>query len=320
MKKLLPAILICLSSSAFGQYRWDVGVNLGAANYLGEMGGAEETRRDFVNDLQLMQTRWMFGAFTRYEVSPTISFNLGFNYGRISGADSESENPARQARNLSFRNDIQELSLRTEITLLYDNDVSGRGYYNPDFKLYGFFGIAGFHHNPKTQYTGHNLEYQGEYVALQPLKTEGVEYKLFQFSIPAGVGLYFTFDKQHRIGWEIGYRTTFTDYLDDVSTTYAAYDEVSTVNRDLAWELSSRTTREQIEAVNTLAVSRDLLPVNYESFLPGEKRGDATNNDGYIFTQFSYSYVLKGRSSFSKRRYHWIKKRLRGRKRTRAKF
>lgn len=312
MKKILPVVLICLSASAFGQYRWDFGINAGAANYLGDMGGAEGTRRDFVADIQLGQTRWLTGAFARYEVSPTISFNVGFNYGRIRGSDSESENPARQARNLSFRNDIKELSLRTEITLLYDNDVSNRGYYNPDFRLYGFFGIAGLHHNPKTIY-------RDEYVELQPLKTEGVDYTLIQFSIPAGLGLYFTFDKKHRFGWEIGYRTTFTDYLDDVSTTYATYDEVAAVNRELAWELASRTTPEHIVAVNTRAVAHDLQPVNYGSFLPGEKRGDATNNDGYIFTQFSYSYVLKGRSSFSKRRYNWIKKRIR-RKRTRAKF
>jgi len=31
---------------------------------------------------------------------------------------------------------------------------------------------------------------------------------------------YFTYDKRYRFGWELGYRRTFTDYLDDVGQTY----------------------------------------------------------------------------------------------------
>lgn len=313
MKKISALLLLAfIYSGLTAQYRWDIGLNLGAANYLGEIGGNEETRRDFVLDMQLDQTQWVVGGFARYRVSPQLSFNTGLNYGRIRGFDGHSENPARVARNLNFRNDIIELSIRTELTLLYDNDVGGRGYYDPDFKLYGFLGVAIFYHNPQAKF-------EDGYVDLIDLKTEGVEYSNFQLSIPAGIGLYFTYRKLHRIGWELGYRFAFTDYLDDVSTTYAPYDELGP-DRELASTLSNRTSQKIIDEVNAEARSRGLQEVNLGSFAVGEKRGDPTNNDGYLFTQFSYSFVIKGNSKFSKARYSWIKKKKRKRRKTRAKF
>ncbi len=314
------AIFLGVSSSLTAQYRWDFGVNLGASNYLGEIGGQEETRRDFVFDMKLNRTQYVVGGFARYKFSPQLSVNVGLNYGQIKGNDSNSKNPARVARNLSFRNNIIELTGRMELTLFYDNDVSGRGYYNPDFRIYGFVGAGVMKHNPKVRYSGPLDQYNGEVIELQPLQTEGIEYNLWQFTLPAGIGLYFTHKKVHRFGWEIGYRTTFTDYLDDVSTDYASPDEVSQDNVDLAYGLSNRTDAESLANAAEYAAEYDLDVPNAGSFAPGEKRGDVTNNDGYLFTQFSYSYVIKGRSSFYKSRYSWIKKKKRIRRKSRAKF
>jgi len=317
---VLVTILLGVSSSLTAQYRWDFGVNLGASNYLGEIGGQEETRRDFVFDMKLNRTQYVVGGFARYKFSPQLAVNVGLNYGQIKGNDSNSKNPARVARNLSFRNNIIELTGRMELTLFYDNDVSGRGYYNPDFRIYGFVGAGVMKHNPKVRYTGPLEQFNGEVIELQPLQTEGVEYNLWQFTLPAGIGLYFTHKKVHRFGWEIGYRTTFTDYLDDVSTTYPNMDEVSQDNVDLAMGLSNRTDAESLGNAAVYAAEYDLDVPNAGSFAPGEKRGDVTNNDGYLFTQFSYSYVIKGRSSFYKSRYSWIKKKKRTRRKSRAKF
>lgn len=311
-RALLVFGCLLIGGSIFAQYRWDFGVNLGASNYLGEIGGEEKTRRDFIVDMHLNQTRWVAGAFARYRITRNTAINAGFNYGRIEDADSESENPARVARNLSFRNDIFEFYARGEFTLFYENDVSGRGFYNPDFRLYGFIGAAGFIHNPKT-------ELDGEWYDLNEYTTEGNDYNLLQFAIPAGIGLYFTHKKIHRFGWEFGYRTTFTDYLDDASTDYPTMDELSG-DTEIAQQLAYRTTPELIDQVNMEARSRGLQTVNYESFSePGQKRGDPTHNDGYLFMQVSYSYVLKGRSNYFRNRYSWIKQKRRSR-RTRAKF
>ena len=318
---ILIAILIGTSTSLSAQYRWDFGVGAGASNYLGEIGGQELTRRDFVFDMKLNRTQYVVGGFARYKISPQLSANVGINFGKIKANDYNSKNPARVARNLSFQNNIAELSGRLELNLFYANDVSGRGYYNPDFRIYGFLGAGVMKHNPKAYYYGSIPEYNGELVELQPLKTEGVDYKLWQFTLPAGLGLYFTHKKTHRFGWEIGYRSTFTDYLDDVSTSYAHTEQLAQDNLALAQAMSNRTTPESLADAAAFAEKYGMDVPNQGSFEAGEKRGDVTNNDGYLFTQFTYSYVLKGRSSFYKKRYSRIvKKKKRTRRKTRAKF
>ena len=42
-----------------------------------------------------------------------------------------------------------EVGARAELTLWYDNDVGNRGFYNPDYKLYAFAGVAGYYSNPQ---------------------------------------------------------------------------------------------------------------------------------------------------------------------------
>jgi len=318
----LPRILFLFSFlsafiSSHAQYRWDFGGGIGFSNYLGEIGGEEQERRDFIFDMKLNRTQYVIGGFARYKYSPAISFNFGVNYGRVKANDYNSLNPARVARNLSFRNNILEFSGRAEVSLFYDNDVSGKGYYNPDFKIYGFVGAGVMHHNPKVVYYGELDEFNGELVELQPLQTEGQEYSKWQIVIPAGLGLYFTYSKVHRFGWEIGYRSTFTDYIDDVSTEFA---DPSELNSPLSQELSARTTDEALATAALYASQQGVNSPNPESFLPGEKRGDPTNNDGYLFTQFTYSYVLKGKSTFYKKKYNWIKKGSKKRRKSRAKF
>ncbi len=312
---LILCFFFCLQAGAFAQYRWDFGVSLGASNYLGEIGGMEQTRRDFIFDMKLNRTQYVFGGFARYKLSPQLAANFGVHYGRIRGNDFNSLNPARVARNLSFRNDILEFSLRGELTLFYDNDASGRGFYNPDFRVYGFMGVALFHHNPKARYYGENDDLRGEMIELRELQTEGVSYGNWEIGIPAGIGLFFTFNKVHRIGWEFGYRFTFTDYLDDISTVYVEH-EPGTV----AYEMANRTTPEALQRAQQLAAQQGVDVPNAESFEPGNKRGDPTNNDGYLFTQFTYSYVLPGRSSFAKRKFSYLKGKKRVRRKTRAKF
>lgn len=47
------------------------------------------------------------------------------------------------------------------------------------------------------------------------------EYNLSQFALPFGGGIRFSLNDNLKVGMEISMRKTFTDYLDDVSTTYA---------------------------------------------------------------------------------------------------
>lgn len=316
MKRLLyVASFLLLAGGTQAQYNWDVGFKLGGANYLGEMGGQEETRRDFVYDMKLSQTRWAVGAFARYRISPLISTSINFTYGRIQGDDALSTNRARRARNLSFRNDMFELNTRGEIVFYNEHDVGNRGRRRLDFKAFAFLGVGALMHNPKANYAG-------SWVALRPLQTEGPlnSYNRVTFTIPTGLGFYFTYKRRQRFGWELGWRTTFTDYLDDVSTSYV---DPSTLSDPTAIALSNRNPELGDEAFNSELYAH---PDNYGYFVTetgiatANKRGDATHNDSYMFMTFTYSYVIRGKSSFYRQKYGWLTaKRKRGRK-SRAKF
>ncbi len=302
MRKIVFSFFIAILSvgTTNAQYNWDFGAQVGASNYLGEIGGKAGTRRDFVMDMKLSKTQFTVGGFARYKFTPLISGRVGLNWVRIQGADNASTNRGRAGRNLSFRNDLIELDLQAQV-FFYEIPDLGRTYrYRNDFKMYAFVGVGGYYHNPKTQY-------QGEWVKLQPLQTEGVAYKKMGVSIPAGIGLLFTLEKRHRIGWEFNWRTTFTDYLDDVSTVYA---DPSTLSSELAIDLANR--RDELTGNNYPD------PKHYS---PGSKRGDPSHNDSYLTTSVYYSYVLRGKSSFYRSKYGSIFKRSKYKKRKiRAKF
>lgn len=317
---LRSSILISLlSAGAVGtqaQYAWDVGLHLGGANYLGEMGGKDQPRRDFVWDMKIGQTRWAVGGFARRKINRLISVNAGLLYMRIQGADELSTYRPRRGRNLNFRNDMFELYLRPEFTIYQDNDLGGRGRYRLDFRLFGYAGIAAFYHNPKGQ-----LNREGEFYALQPLNTELADYSTVGVSVPVGIGFHFTQRRRHRFGWDLGWRTTFTDYLDDASTVYADPNLLPGGPSGIAAQMADQSG---------FAYALDPTlpdPNNYGYYTSAGNspdkaniRGDPTHNDSYLTMTFTYSYVLRGQSNFYRQRYNWIRGNKRVGRKSRAKF
>ena len=107
MKNIFTLILsLCFIYNISAQRRLDYGFSVGVSNYLGDIGGKEKTRRDFVADMKMAKTRWNVGGFVRQKWKPKVSLKLAFDYLRIEGDDKLSSNPARNARNLNFRNDM----------------------------------------------------------------------------------------------------------------------------------------------------------------------------------------------------------------------
>lgn len=296
--KLTAAIVLTLGMlSATAQYNFDFGVRLGGANYLGEMGGKEKTRRDFIMDMKLNQTRWVFGGFARYKFSNVLAGSFSVNYARIQGDDALSTNLGRRVRNLRFQNNVLDITARGEYYFFSVNDVGNHGRYWMDMKVYAHLGVSGFHHDPKGSLDGFS------WVKLQPLQTEGVKYSKWGVGIPAGMGVYFTYKKKHRFGWDFSWTTTFTDYLDDVSTQYV---DLGTGNQAsiLANQSSAVTSDEAILA----------------NFAPGSKRGDPTHNDSYLFTTLSYSYLIRGQTNFYRQSYGWLSGKKKSVRKVRAKF
>lgn len=288
---VLCGLLITTGSMAqrrSSYYKLDVGGYLGLANYLGEIGGKEQTERPFIWDMKLNQTRWSMGGFARYKINNLISAHVSLNYIRIQCADNLSTNRGRRGRNLSFRNDILDFAARGEIYIYNIPDVGGTGRYRLDFKSYAFVGVGAFLHGPKALYNG-------SWEKLRPLRTEAQakEYSKVGVCIPVGLGFYFTQKRKYRWGFEVSWRLTFTDYLDDISTVYA---DPSDLSSQMAIDLANR--HDEVDGNPDVPSS-----AFYE---PGQKRGDSGDNDTYFYMGFSYSYVFRGRNSFYSQNYNWI--------------
>jgi hypothetical protein len=285
------------------QWLWDYGGSIGATNYLGDIGGKEKTRRDFVSDMKLSKTRWNTGIFARYKYRQNVSFKLAFDYLRIEGDDKLSTNPGRHYRNFNFKNDVFSLAATGEYFFYTDPDLGNTYRYKNSFRAYIFGGVAGFYTNPKSRY-------EGEWVKMSDYYVEGYQYKKIVLGIPMGVGFYFTFNKRNRWGFEFNYMKTFTDYLDDISGKYPSTPPSDAYTQGLAL----RTT--QLSAQDKAA-----NPGAYNSHTWGQKRGDPTNKDAIVYVTLSYSKVIRGKSSFyrSKHNSFFGKNRKKVRK-IRAKF
>ncbi|MBF9221885.1 DUF6089 family protein [Hymenobacter ruricola] len=267
-----------------------IGFSLNAMNYFGDV-----TPVTNFTSLRLGATRVGAGVSITRRFYPRISGRFGVSYGRISGDDSQAANSSdpdarfRYNRNMTFRNDILEASAVAIIDL-----IENRNNYlkRPDFVPYVFVGVAGFYHNPKGLVgpgAPSNLT-QGEYVALADLKTEGQSsaYGQTQFSIPFGGGIRYRINRNFDASLEIGWRKTFTDYLDDVGGKYA--------------DLSTGTPAQQYFGGGiTRSISQpnaDFNPTKFPGFnTPGvAQRGDTGNKtDWYIVTGVTLNYILTPR-------------------------
>ncbi len=346
-KIILIALVISLPSLVFGQYKKEVGIMLGGASYLGEIGGKEKTRRDFVMDTKLSQTRTNEGIYFRYKVKPKIFVTGTFNHLIIRGADTLSLNPARNGRRLDFKNNIIELGVLGEYVFYQNNGMKGRGGRGSrgggrggskrDFRAYVTGGVAWFHHNPK------GTDANGDWVKLQPLGTEGqgttgkaAKYKLSGIAFPLGAGASYTLNRTYRIGIELGWRTTFTDYLDDVSTVYVnperfkkpAGDKTSASYLQKVY-FYDKSDKRPDDDPNRSEVAANGKNYGYDAERAAkagdekageQKRGDDTHNDSYMLLQLKLGYVLKGKSKYYRSKSSYVSRSKYKKRRVRAKF
>ncbi len=127
------------------------------------------------------------------------------------------------------------------------------------------------------QYVDPNTS-QTTWVFLQPLHTEGEgivagvnNYPLTQINIPMGFGLKYYVSEKVNLGVEFLYRKTFTDYIDDVSTTFV--DPAV-----LQANLPNGTSQIAIAMSN----KSPLQGIAGTGYNPGDKRGDPTQTDAYF--------------------------------------
>jgi hypothetical protein len=243
--------------------------------------------------MKLAKTRQALNGYVRYKIKRYIFLKSELNYLRIAGDDKLTTNVDRNARNLSFVNDMIDLNFQGQFVFFEDMDLGADYRFRLGMRCFIGTGVGFFYSEPKTRY-------KGEMVKLRPLQTEGVKYSAFGLSVPLTIGVHFTYKKKHRFGWELCWRKTFTDYLDDISRGYGDPSKMS----PLGVELSNRT--DELSIPVALANNYGYDPI----MNPKNIRGKA-DFDNYVTMCFTYGYVIRGKSSFYKSRYSnfFIKKR-----------
>jgi hypothetical protein len=271
-----------------------VGVTLSAANYFGDLVPGPQ-----ITSFRFKSTRLNLGVTAAKKLTPHIFVRGSLSWARITGDDEkaatvgEATDAGRWQRNLSFRNDIKELAVMGQYYLFGSYKAARRSDINP----YVFAGVGVFAHNPKTYYDG-NLMAKGWY-DLQPLHTEGQDkaYSKVGMCIPLGLGVSYKLSRVYDLSFEIGWRKTFTDYLDDVSGKYADKSDLKAKYGDASWILSDRSIeRAGLTVTQGPSNTGELFPYTGSPGHAGRQRGDLTDDDWYIFSGLNLSYILQGSS------------------------
>ena len=270
LKHIVLVFLLLLSSGMLKAQnalaRSEVGLLFGGMNYIGDL-----------NDQSMFgKVNYAGGVTLRYCFDSRWSLALGGVYGHIEGGNPD----ANRLRNLSFRSPVLEGNLRAEFNFYpYGLVMSSQRRSTP----YIFCGLGIFKFNPQAMVVD-PANGELKWYDLQPLGTEGQgtaayperrKYQLIELSMPFGVGYRWRLSRNAHFTVEYGWRKTWTDYLDDVSTTYVGAELLnSTAAGSLASSLADRSGEVQPGYVNGVGI----------------KRGDDALCDWYSFFNISVAF------------------------------
>ena len=256
--KLLFIIAFATSFSTMAQQfrpNTEIGILLGTSYYLGDL-----------NTTHFNQPSFAAGLIIRKNIDRRFTYKAEVMYLNIKSDERNSDDEIAKDRGLHFKSPIYELSGQVEFNFLP---------FQPDNPLYTwtpyvYTGVSIFNFNPKAE------NQFGEFVDLQELGTEGQgttlfpdrdKYSMIQYAIAMGGGFKIAVNPSFNIILEYGVRKTFTDYLDDVSTTYPG---------------------NLLDMTNEAIYMSD--PSNSHNL--GEERGDPDKKDWYSFAGITLSFKL----------------------------
>lgn len=256
MRKLLTALFLLslFASHAQNFLSWQYtdryfsfSAGTGTSSYFGEL----NANNSLNNNISLINLGIEARLLNR------LGARIDASYFKLNGNDnSASDSSFQRQRNLSFESKNFHAQLHF---IYYLKPYQGDYYKRWNFDPYLFSGVGYLNYNPTA-------ELGGERYSLREAQTEGVSYKKWTTTIPAGIGGKFKVNEFLNVNLELSYHFTFTDYLDDVSNTYGT--EFATVTARL---LSDR--KDEVGVVN---------PTFYDQIQPGARRGDPSNNDRFL--------------------------------------
>lgn len=273
MKQLLATLSICLPLALFAQnsivQEGEFGIGIGAAHYFGDL----NTRA------RLNRPKLAAGIFFRKNFNNYIALRIAGNFAQLGYSDIyNTQNEYMHRRNLSFNTSVWEFGLQGDFN--FYRFMPG----DPDFRWtpYVTLGVSAFSYDPYAYLNGQKY-------FLRPLGTEGQgsrlypdrkQYSSMALAIPFGVGIKYSINERMNLGFEILYRFTNTDYLDDVSKTYVdpvVFPPNPDGSTSAAYLLSDRS---------------------YETGAPpigikGRQRGVSQNKDQFVTAMFYVSFNLQ---------------------------
>ncbi len=185
--RYLTIFLIIIFNYTFcsGQIH-EIGIFAGGSNFIGDIGSTK----------YISPNQPAFGAIYKWNRSPRHSLRFSLIVTDLEGLDSESDDPRRQQRDFSFKNNITELSAGIEFTFLDFNLHEGGNKSTP----YLFTGITFANFENYYYNNGGTRIYEN---------TNSNAY-----GIPMVLGFKTTITENIIFAVEIGARYTFSDKLD----------------------------------------------------------------------------------------------------------
>jgi len=245
--------------------RSEYGFALGGSNYFGDLNP----------NYGFQHARYSGGIFLKYNFSNYIALKLAGNYAYIGYNDKYATNYYQKLRNLNFKSHIYETALQAEFNF-FQYDI---GDFDHRFTPYITLGIGLFHYNPFTIYNKERYD-------LRPLGTEGQNYEEYAsrrysstaICFPIGCGIKYWINHGMTFGFEIANRSTTTDYIDDVSTTYVGADKFND-NTPTPYPVPAAVLQDRSTEVSE-------TPIGIE----GRQRGVSKTWDKYMMMQFTLSF------------------------------
>ncbi|MBK7291936.1 MAG: outer membrane beta-barrel protein [Chitinophagaceae bacterium] len=277
MKKIITITLVfTVLTGCFSQLKaqesvvqeGEFGIGLGGSHYFGDL-----NTRASLNRPKMAAT-----VFFRKNLGNYIAVRLGASFVQLGYSDKYNDfNKQMFSRNLSFNSKVWELSLQGDFNFF--RFMPGEPDYS--FTPYITFGAGIFTYDPYAYL-------RDEKILLRPLNTEGQgstlypdrkPYSTMAISIPFGGGVKYAFNDRFNIGFEVLYRFTNTDYLDDVSTTYVD-PAVFPPNPDGSIS-------------NALLLSDRSYELGTPIGIPGRQRGNSKQKDHFVTAMFHVTFNLQ---------------------------
>jgi hypothetical protein len=243
----------------------EFGFGVGMGHYFGDLN----------TNASLNRPKFSAGVFFRKQINNYVGVKLSANYAQLGYSDVYSKNETQQLRNLSFNSSIWEIAISGDFNFFkFYPGVEGYTY-----TPYVSLGVGLFSYDPYAYYNN-------EKVFLRPLGTEGQgsslypdkkPYSTMAFTIPISIGFKYNISDKTNLFMEVGYRFTGTDYLDDVSTTYApdAFPALPNGNPSLGYILQDRS-----------------FELGTPIGLKGRQRGNSQQKDAYAIAQVGLSFNI----------------------------